>query len=109
LNIRQGCYVGDPGRFPRGTYLYASHTLLDSAFLAPLPILAMRRSILFFASPLGALAATPYSTWMADSVISRAEAAGSGVSYETGVIQKSFEVSLMWYNITRALLSYFRR
>ncbi|KAF8756425.1 Glycosyl hydrolase [Rhizoctonia solani] len=52
----------------------------------------MRRSILFFASPLGALAATPYSTWMADSVISRGEAAGSGVSYETGVIQKSFEM-----------------
>jgi hypothetical protein len=52
----------------------------------------MRRSILFFVSPLGVLAATPYSTWMADSVIARGDASGSGVSYETGVIQKSLEV-----------------
>ncbi|KAJ1306017.1 hypothetical protein OPQ81_010731 [Rhizoctonia solani] len=57
----------------------------------------MRRSSLLFLSPLGALAATPYSTWMADSVISRGDASGSGVSYETGVIQKSFE---MVYNKT---------
>ena len=54
----------------------------------------MRRSVILFASPLGALAATPYSTWMADSVISRGDASGSGVSYETGVIQKSFEVGM---------------
>lgn len=57
----------------------------------------MRRSILFLISPIGALAATPYSTWMADSVIARGNASAAAVSYETGVIQKSFE---MIYNKT---------
>lgn len=50
-------------------------------------------SLLLLVAPIGALAATPYSTWMADSVIARAEASAAGVSYETGVIQKSFEAS----------------
>jgi hypothetical protein len=53
----------------------------------------MYRSLILLSSSVGALAAAPYSTWMADSVIARGEASATGVSYETGVIQKSFEVS----------------
>ncbi|KAG8682915.1 hypothetical protein FRC09_016436, partial [Ceratobasidium sp. 395] len=57
----------------------------------------MYRSLFLLSSSVGALAAGPYSTWMADSVIARGDASGTGVSYETGVIQKSFE---MVYNKT---------
>ncbi|QRW12932.1 cell wall glycoside hydrolase YteR [Ceratobasidium sp. AG-Ba] len=59
----------------------------------------MHRSVILLPYSIGCLAASPYSTWMADSVISRAEASATGVSYETGVIQKSFE---MVYNKTGA-------
>lgn len=57
----------------------------------------MHRSLLLLISPLGVLAATPYSTWMADSVIARGNASAAAVSYETGVIQKSFEASINPY------------
>lgn len=50
------------------------------------------RSLLILVSPIGALAAAPYSTWMADSVIARGDGSATAVSYETGVVQKSFEV-----------------
>ncbi|KAG8793050.1 hypothetical protein FRC12_004052 [Ceratobasidium sp. 428] len=63
----------------------------------------MYRSLFILSSSVGALAAGPYSTWMADSVITRGDASGTGVSYETGVIQKSFE---MVYNKT-ATAKYF--